>query len=233
MHANHLLSVLGLTLTLGGLQPAAAQTLEEAEREEDYIRVVQSAPFVHKGRGSVTPTVGLTINDPLLQQILVGVNVNYFFGESLGIHLQFQRGFNAKRQAQSALLGRQLQPELNFMEYVGMLGVEWIPAYGKFALFNGPIVYWDAYVVGGAAVIVPRRADIAGIPAGGSVDVAPGGAVGVGTRIYLARWLTLTFEVRDFIYQESFTTAAGEKKNQFLQNLVFSVGASFFLGGGG
>jgi outer membrane beta-barrel protein len=198
--------------------PASAQTLEEAEREEDYIRVVQTSPFTRGGRLQIAPTFGFSINDPLLQQFLVGANISYFFTESIAFHVQFHYAFDTRRASQNALLANQLQPEINPLQWVGTGGVEWVPAYGKFALFNGPIVYWDAYLTGTFGAANTKR--------GGN---APTGAAAVGTRLYLTSWLTLLFEVRDYLYQEEFTATSGQQRWNFINNVVFSVGASFFL----
>jgi outer membrane beta-barrel protein len=208
------LAGLGIVLSAG---VALAQTVEEAEREEDYIRVVQKQPFSHQSRFSLAPTFGLSVNDPLIQHFLVGANLGYYFTESLGIQAQFHYAFDAKRAAQNALLANQLRPEMNPLEWVATGGIEWIPIYGKFAFFNRSIVYWDAYLVAGGGVVSTAR--------GG---VAPTGSLGLGTRILLTSWLTLLVEIRDYLFQESFPTTAGSRSN-FINDLVFSVGVSFFL----
>jgi outer membrane beta-barrel protein len=196
--------------------PSSAQTLEEAEREEDYIRVVQTEAFPHRGRFAASPTFGLSINDPLVQQFYVGVNLDYFFSESVAFLAQFHYAFDARRASQNALLANQLRPEVNPTKWVGTGGVEWVPLYGKFALFNGPIVYWDAYLTAGAGVTNTERA--------GSLFT---GTLGVGSRFRLARWLTLLVEFRDYLFHESLATSAGERGN-LVNNVVFSIGLGFF-----
>jgi outer membrane beta-barrel protein len=214
--ANVARSLVGLGIVLWA-GAAVAQTVEEAEREEDYIRVVQTQPFSHRSRFALAPTFGLSVNDPLIQHFLVGANLSYYFTESLGIQAQFHYAFDAKRAAQNALLATQLRPEMNPLKWVLTGGIEWIPIYGKFSFFNRSIVYWDAYLVAGGGVVNTDR--------GG---VAPSGSVGLGTRIFFTSWLTLLVEVRDYLFQESFPTSIGSRSN-FINDLVFSVGVSFFL----
>jgi outer membrane beta-barrel protein len=202
--------------------PAFAQTFEEAEREEDYIRVVQKQGLTHKGRFAIAPTFGLTINDPLEQQFLVGVNLDYFFSESWAFMVQFNYSFDARRGAQNALLANQLRPEINPVQWLGTGAVEWVPAYGKFALFNGPIVHWDAYLTGGGGAVSTER---------GGVTFT--GTAAIGMRFQFARWLTLLLEFRDYLYDESIPISGAANRSNFVNNVVFAVGLSFFLGSGG
>ena len=50
------------------------------------------------------------------------------------------------------------------------------------------------------------------------------GTVGIGTRLFLTRWLTLNLEVKDTIYNEDFK--AGD---QLVNNVVFQTGLGFWF----
>lgn len=204
-----------LLLTAGAAQ---AQTSEDAEREADYVRVVQPQPFSRDGRLSIAPLFAFSINDPLVQTLTVGASLTYFVKDSLGITGGFHYAFDVKRGAQNALLSQQLRPELNPLQWVGTLGVEWVPIYGKFALFNGPVVHWDTFLTLGGGVQNTLHGGL-----------GPTGVAGVGTRIFLTPWLTVTVDVRDYLYSESFVGSDRKDKSNFLNNLLFGVGLSFFV----
>lgn len=197
--------------------PNAFAAEADPEREEDYIRVVQAQPFTRGGRFAFAPAFALSTNDPLVQTFTVGANLTGYIKDWIGITAGFHYAFDAKRSAQNGLLGQQLRPELNPMKWVGTLGVEWVPIYGKFAFFNRGIVHWDAYLVGGAGAVNTDR---------GGITVT--GMVGVGSRLFVTHWLTVNVEVRDFLYNEQVPTSTGDKSN-FINNLMFTVGVSFFF----
>ena len=198
---------------------ARAQTVAEAEREEDYVRVVQPLPFTRGGRLAIAPLFSLSINDPLVETFTAGANMTYFFKDFIGITFGFHYAFDAKRSAQNALLSQQVRPETNPLKWVGGVGVEWVPIYGKFSLFNRSITHWDVYLTAGGAVQATQHGSI-----------GPAGFLGLGTRFFLSSWLTLNVDVRDYLYNESFPSSDGARQlSNFASNLFFGVGVSFFV----
>ena len=213
------LVLLGIGIAAWTPTASAAEAGADPEREEDYIRVVQTLPFTRGGRFAFAPTFALSVNDPLVQTFTVGANITGYLKDWIGITAGFHYAFDAKRSAQNGLFGQQLRPEINPMKWVGALGVEWVPVYGKFAFFNTGIVHWDAYLVGGAGVVNTDR---------GGITVT--GEIGLGSRLFATSWLTIFVEVRDFIYNESFKATSGDKSN-LINNLMFTVGVGFFFPG--
>ena len=132
-----------------------------------------------------------------------------------------------------------LVPTLNKLKYHYALAFGYVPGYGKFGLFNKWIVHWDLTVAIGLGMIrteiIPRRF---GDKAFTNDDIVGHG--GLGVRLFVLDWLTLSLTFRDYVYQDAFEyqgrtadmTLADVKKNsqdhqsQLVQNIMmfFSIG---------
>jgi outer membrane beta-barrel protein len=116
-----------------------------------------------------------------------------------------------------------------------------VPVYGKFAILDHRLVAWEVFFTAGIGVgqsaVVPRDPQFAGFT---NTLIEPN--VGAGMRFFLAKWLTLSLGVRDYVFEDSFeptqrdamtnTTAAEAQKNadtQLINNVMFQIGLSFWL----
>jgi hypothetical protein len=78
-----------------------------------------------------------------------------------------------------------------------------VPGYGKFGLFNKWIVHWDLTFALGIGMIkteiIPRAF---GAKSFTNDDIV--GHVGLGVRLFVLDWLTLSVTFRDYMYKDVF-----------------------------
>ena len=204
-------SLVRLLLVVSILLPAFSLAQTTSDRA---ISVIQQKPLIRSMRVELTPTFGYTVNDTLREYMQaaatlrfhitdvwsVGVNYGHYFADDRELVLELQDDYS-------------VFPERNSVQWFAGGDVGWTPIYGKFVLFESGIVHWDMYVTAGAGVTKTL-----------SPDPVVTGTVGLGARFYMTQWLTLTLELKDHIYPESFK--AGTK---VLNNLVFHSGLSIFM----
>ena len=167
----------------------------------DTVHVIQPKPVLQQGRVNLTPRLGMTINDALYRNFHLGVHGNfhiterlfigalfqwYDFGGILGGETETYRELNAQTRGQAD------GPFLNWAAG-GELG--FVPLFGKFALFNRGIIFYDVSLTAGAgyadsAILSAPAASIGGVA----------GTVSLSTRAFLNEWMAVNLEVRDVIY---------------------------------
>jgi outer membrane beta-barrel protein len=212
---------------------------------EDIVVVPRKA-FLKKARVEIAPFAGITLNDPLIRHYSFGGDLNYYITDVLSIGLEGQY-FIKELSERESLVGLQyyLVPTLNKLKYHYALAFGYVPGYGKFGLFNKWIVHWDLTFALGIGFmhteIIPRAF---GDKAFDNRNIA--GHIGVGVRLFVLDWLTLSVTFRDYMYKDVFelkrrdelaasgedTSIANVKKlseqsqSQFVQNIMmfFSIG---------
>jgi hypothetical protein len=116
-----------------------------------------------------------------------------------------------------------------------------VPVYGKFAVFDRRLVAWEvAFTAGigaGQSEVIPRDTKFPGFT---NILIQPN--VGANMRFFLAKWLTISLGVRDYMFIDKFeptdrsatmnATASEAKDNatsSFINNIMFQIGVSFWL----
>jgi outer membrane beta-barrel protein len=209
-----------------------------AKQWQDIIVVPRKA-VLKTGRLELAPFSSVTINDPLIRHIGFGGQLNYFFSDVFGVGLE---GIYYLRSITNTgnLIGLQYHrvPTLNEMKWAASLDFTYAPIYGKFALFNRAIIHWEADVIGGVGIthtqIIPRNPSDAVFS---NDDITPN--LGIGGRVFLSNWLTIFFNVRDYVFPDKFEklnrmggTAADAERNadtQIVNNVLLMVGVSMFV----
>jgi outer membrane beta-barrel protein len=196
--------------------------------------------FLKKSRVEIAPFAGITLNDPLIRHYSFGGDLNYYITDVLSIGLEGQY-FIKELSERESLVGLQyyLVPTLNKLKYHYALAFGYVPGYGKFGLFNKWIVHWDLTVALGIGrirtEIIPRAFGDKSFTNDNWV-----GHGGIGVRLFVLDWLTLSVTFRDYVYQDAFEfqgrtsdmsiadvkTNSQEHQSQLVQNIMmfFSIG---------
>ncbi len=205
---------------LGAPQVGSAQS---RPTEEDRIEVVQRKPFLSAGRVELEPRFGSTVNDALIRQFQVGGSLTYHATERLwfgGTFNWFDLGElgGVTDEYFTVLEKTSAAPDLVEMSWYAGADVGYVPIYGKFALFNAGIIYYDVSVFlgGGWATHATGQTN-------GEVG-APAGSIGLQPRIFLTDWLAVTAQVRDTIF---FADVLGG--SSLTQIVTFSGGVSIYV----
>lgn len=198
---------------------AFGEAKTKRSRFKDHIAVVQHRPFLRSGRFELSPRFGLTLNDALLQQFMVGLSMNYhinedFFVGAIGGWMDFGKDFGGETATYDAVVqATSAIPEISKIQYFAAAEFGWVPLYGKFSLFNAVIVHYDTHITGGVGIVQTA-----------SPDPLVMGTFSVGQRYFINDWLCITLEVRDFMYME--TLPSGDS---FYNVFTFSMGAGIFI----
>lgn len=219
---------------------AAAQT--KADAFAGKIPPVSGQLFRKAGRFELTPTGNLSLNDAFFSKYFGGVKLGYHFTESLSLSAHAAAGTTSKTG--SAVVCPQnsgCRPATDEMMFQvpgrirGIAGLEaaWSPVYGKLNVFAERVAHFDLSILLGGDVIAhdevlssPDARDLAAAGDEPSMTTTFGGHVGIGARLFLAEWIALRLEVKDYVYVLEVPNNGGKD----LQNQIFTeLGVSFFL----
>ncbi|MEL6181161.1 MAG: outer membrane beta-barrel domain-containing protein [Myxococcota bacterium] len=214
--------------TLGPV--AHAQEGDDTRKQEfkDDISVVQRKPFLRKGRLELTPSFGTTVNDSLIQQFDVSGQLTYHISESIWIAGTFswydlgELGgvtddyFEVLERASST-------PDVVEMTWYAGARVGYVPLFGKFALFNSVIIYYDLSLMvgGGYATYITN--------ASGGETGSPAWSIGLQQRIFLTDWLALQIALNDTMFLADLRDGPDSSTSSLTHIFSIGAGASIFI----
>ena len=142
--------------------------------------------------------------------------------ETFGLEVSVAGGWgfrnSAYRELESPAYG--IEPEA--YRYLGQagVGVEWTPAYAKLNWRGNRVFHHNFYLLAGAGLTVEQLI----IPSN-DLAIGPGGAAGVGLRVFRGKAGSIRFELRDdvFVQSRALTNTMAVK-----QNVSLSIGISRF-----
>ncbi len=196
----------------GDEEPVSLPELDEdhplywAQMREIYV--MQQRAFLKEGRLATTLYGGIIPNNIFEQYYPVGLRINYYVMENVGLELSGSYAFSrrpsvndivedhplvtAGDQAGTILIG---DTQLSHTT----LGIKWSPVYGKFSLFDSRLFYFDMYAFAGAGVVVTQTE-----PSPGDLGTTakPEGAFGAGVAIYAGQHVGVRFDYRQFVFQK-------------------------------
>lgn len=210
----------GESITPEGAEAARSHTLtrELAEQGESElnkaVRVFQQRYLIKRHRLELQMGGGMTVNDPMVRHFSADGGLFFHFAEQFALGVTagkyYARDSDTANSVQSNF---GLYAEKSHAQAGGMLEVQWAPLFGKFAVFGLGVVQVDGYVLAGGGVVRTTR----------STANLPAGEVGIGMRLHMLRWLSLSADVRDVLYQESFQkcdqTSAGVCGNAIMHQV--------------
>ncbi len=231
--------------------------LKKAATKTAYAEIfaVEQIYFLRKHRFEINPYYSVSLNDQFVGHPAPGISLNYYVSNVLAVgvggNLYAGQNVDSDFNFENRRATRVAVP-LTEYSWGGNVNLTYVPMYGKFAAgFGDFIFHYDAYIVGGLGVIDTRPIavidpDNRTFPFKLKADVD----LGIGLRIALNRWLAVTLEVRDYIYDEqleSLTIAQGpvskpsdptsplnsqtwyDKDSHLTNNVQAQIGLSMFL----
>lgn len=205
---------------------AVAQTSQQAEFG-DTIHVIQPKPVLQKGRFNLSPRLGVTVNDAIYRNFNVGANANFHISERLyigGIFHWYDFGdflggvTQAYRDVQTETTG---SVDAAYLNWAGGLEVGFVPLFGKFALLNRGIIFYDVSLTAGAVF-----ADSSSVSAPALSNSGPGGTISLNTRLFLNEWMAVNVEVRDVLFSGRLRGQAG---GVLTHSVSLGLGMSFYF----
>lgn len=214
MGTKHLIGILTILIVPTVLGTSEAKE-KRAVRTEDYnkaIAVIQQRPFLRRLRAEVAPLMGVALNETITNHFFVGGEAKFHIIENLSVGAGYKHYFGATND-----LYKEIQddffafPEKAIIKWYAGGNVAYVPLYGKFALFNSWVIHYDVSLIAGFGVTKTNSLHFTG-------------SFGACSRFFVTKWLTVNWELRDYIYNENFDS--GDK---IQNNFVFQLGVSFFI----
>ena len=199
-------------------------------------------PFLKLRRTELYPFVSTSMNDNMITHYTIGGEFAYWLTDVLAIGVEAQYYVHSFGEPFD-LVARQARrlPTVNQYNWSSALNFHYVPVYGKFAVFDKSLVAWEVFFTAGIGAgqseVIPRDTKFPGFT---NILIQPN--VGAGMRFFLAKWLTINFGIRDYLFIDKFeptdrsptmnATASDAKENAdsaFINNIMFQVGLSFWL----
>lgn len=202
-------------------QPAATTGAEEPADEDDVanldpdsklywselrdIYTYQPREFLKSRRFGVTVYGGLIPNNIFEQYFPVGLRLNYFILENIGLELAGSYAFKSDTKlqplitestgvaAQQVLIGDTQVSHTNF-------GIVWSPFYGKTSFYDNVLTYFDIFLFAGAGVVLTETTPTFNAPP--EQEVKPEGALGGGMAFFFGQHFALRADFRQFVFQK-------------------------------
>jgi outer membrane beta-barrel protein len=208
---------------------------------QDIVVVVRK-PFLKSHRTELFPFVGTSMNDNMIRHYTVGGELAYYLTDVLAVGVEGLYYVPTFREPYD-LVARQARrlPTINQYNWSAALNFHYVPVYGKFAVLDHSLVTWEAQFTAGIGAgqseVVPRDP---AFPAFTNLLITPN--VGASMRFFLAKWITVSLGVRDYVFLDKFepknrsammnTTAEEAKGNAdtaLINNVMFQIGVSFWV----
>lgn len=193
----------GEGITPEGAEAARSRTLtrELAEQGENElnkaVRVFQQRYLVKRHRVELQVGGGMTINDHMVTHFAGDAGLFFHFTDQFALGVTGSKYAARDSSASNAVENNfGLFAERSHLQAGGMLEAQWSPLFGKFAVFGLGVVQVDGFLIAGGGVTRTTR----------GVDLKPTGEIGIGIRLHMLRWLSLSADVRDLVYSETFQT---------------------------
>ncbi len=206
------------------------------------ILVVVRKPFLKARRTELMPLVGTSMNDNMVRHYTIGGQLSYYLTDVLAIGVeghyyqpQFREPFD--------LVARQARrlPTINTYKWSAALDFHYVPVYGKFAIFDRKLIFWEVFFTAGIGAgqseVEERDKKFPGFT---NLLIMPN--VGASMRFFLTKWATINIGIRDYVFLDKFeptdrsptmnATADDAKSNAdsaLINNVMFQVGLSFWL----
>ena len=207
----------------------------------ERIPPVSGHLFLKKGRFELSPSLTVSARDAFFQKFIFGASFTFFPLETVGVGLRagysipivsgaaqicnFTEGGDGgvTRGCRAPLFEELDGTAPGQMTLLGGVDVQWAPIYGKQSLLAERFTHFDIYGLAGISVVQYR-----GPPEGdarSSARMTAGANLGIGSRVFFNRYMTLRTEVRDLIYVEKAVSPSTTLRHQ----LLLEVGFSFFI----
>jgi outer membrane beta-barrel protein len=206
------------------------------------ILVVVRKPFLKIRRTELNPFTSVSMNDNMIRHYTIGGEFAYYLTDVLAVGVEglyYVHNFNEPFD----LVARQARrlPTVNQYNWSAALNFHYVPVYGKFAVLDKSLVAWEVYFTAGIGAgqseVLPRDTKFPGFT---NLLIQPN--LGASMRFFLAKWLTINFGIRDYMFIDKFEptnravgmndSASEAKENAdsaFINNIMFQIGVSFWL----
>jgi len=236
---------LSVALLVASASVASADVAFAQSEQSEHETARESGPVIrHKvlyrsTRFEAAPLVGMTVNDAYISNLMAGVSLSYHLTNNWGLNLVGAYGvsqFDTELRTNTETVLAQNAPatldktSYSYIQWLVGLEVGYVPIVGKFSLFNSVIANYDIHLIGGFAFV--GEEGVAAVdgqePDPQLSGLRPAPVIGVGARLFLSDGISANLQVRDYLYNRT-EISTGTSNPEFSNNLLVTVGLSFFL----
>ncbi len=208
----------------------------EADVFENKVKPVSGQLYTKAGKIELTPTLQLSLNDAFFSKYMGGLKLGYHFNEYFyaGVTATGTFATSATGSTSVCPAGAGCRSAYAWELYKVPGHIDWIagaelafsPVYGKLNVFAEKALHFDLSVLAGADLVSFRDVDASATSASAAPGSATsiGGHVGVGARVFFARFMAVRLELKDVLYSVPHL-ATGQLQTQ----LMADIGLSFFV----
>lgn len=214
----------------------------EAVKTWKDIVVLPRKSFLKQYRVELSPFIGTTVNDQIIQHTAFGLDVNFFLTDILAIGLRGMLYLDSVLPDEFWVRNHfHRVPTINRYLYSAFFDFSYVPIYGKFTVFNQHIFQYEVYVMGGVGITqteaIPRDFNFEPFQSTAMTILFPS----VGGRLFFTKWLAAQITMSHYLMLDRFektgrTTqdgneaiANGETERSVISSMIFSVGVSVFF----
>lgn len=219
---------------LAALLPQAAFG-SAADAFEHKVKPVSGQLYTKSGKLELTPSGTFSLNDSFFTKYMGGLKLDYHLSEFFSLGVTGVFGTSGTTGSTSVCATNQpcrsaTQDQLNQVpgdiKWIAGAEIAFSPVYGKLNVFAEKAVHFDLSILGGADVVNYRDVLSLSAAAGttpGNVSTL-GGHLGLGARVFLARFMALRLEVKDLVY-----SVKALDRGKLQTQLFAEAGLSFFV----
>ena len=203
-----------------------------ADSPLDDLPAVRQKLLLHEGRHLLGPTVGMTLNDPYLRNITMGVAWRYYptswfgFGAEAAAGVGSETDLAEQINGQLSEVGEPFKLTATSLRVLAHLGVELIPVEGKVMLLGKQLVRISVHVTGGVGF---AYVDSDGTRIAPGVSLMP--VFGAGLRLFPTSWMCVGLDLWDVVVKRALASdrAGAVPAADYGHNLMTGLSVSFFL----
>ncbi len=206
----------------GGEAATEGQSGEESEADEGpdpedphywakvrKIHTVQKREVQKVGRLGVSAYGGMIPNNIFERYFPVGLRLNYFILENIGLELSGSHAFRSETALEGVMdeangINSESVRVADTQLWHANFGLLWSPFYGKTSFYENSIGYFDMFLFGGMGMVVTKTPEVANEPLS-EIDpnIKPEGVLGAGLSYFLLDNAMIRLDYRQFIFQKA------------------------------
>jgi len=191
---------------------------DDETNDVQRVHVVEKRPFTEGGRGELTLFAPVQVNTKFTSHFGVGLEGAYHIRENLAVQVgllwnPIARQSSLTEELVNKVSQQPLAADALLLQAGGLIGLEFMPIYGKLNVFDGKILKLGFYFnVGLGAAKTRLQLQSSDSPDGrtyGDTGVRPMAGLGAGFRVFFNDRFTLRLELRDLVYSAYVSTVNG------------------------
>lgn len=197
------------------------------------LPAVKRKVLLHEGRHLLTPSIGSTLNDPYVRNVMLGASWRYFPQSWLGLGADIAGGGAVRTGLTEHIETELTKPDVPYVLETSSLAfllhasAEIVPLEGKVMLLGDRLWRFSLFVHMGFGMAYVKGSESGRIE--DRVSLMP--TVGGGIRLYPSNWVAFGLEARDCLVERVLSSRSDGSipGHEFSHNVLTTLSVSFFI----